>query len=211
VSLRGSFEVTPGGAKPRRNGARVDAERIRDLDGGELLELGQNEHLALVVVELLEKLLHEPHCFCFGERFVRPEVARIGEGLGVGVREVDMGTFATRGPSVLANDAHEDRKDPRFNRAATAWKVVEPEIGEASVGNQKDMLNHIVDCGIVHPKPSRSAPNELDVRMVKIFETVAFCRAGLRRHVVVGYSHNSGPGRHHRCQLQLAGHTTFHC
>src|SRR5207244_1883009 len=122
-------------AKPRRNRARVDAERIGDLDGRELLELGQDEDFALLVVELFEKALNEARRFHFGECFVWPEMARIGKRLGIGVRKVDMRALAPSRSPILPNHAHENGKDPSLNRAASAWKVIEAKFGETPVSD----------------------------------------------------------------------------
>jgi len=99
-----------------------------------------------------------------------------------------MGTLAPCRPPVFTNDAHEDGKDPSFNRPASAWKVIEAKLGKPSVGNQEHMLNHIVDSGIIHPKSPRPAPNEFDMCVVKVSKSLGFSRRRCRRFrdVVVG-------------------------
>jgi len=167
MAFGGSLEITSRGPEPGRNGARIDPERVGNLRRRELFELGEHEDLALVVVELFEKALDQASRFGFGERLVRAEVARIGERFGIGVGQVDMGALAAGSSTVLADHAHEDCEDPGLDRASSSRKVIEAEFGEASVGDQEDMLNNIVDCGIVHPESSRSAPDEFHVCVVK--------------------------------------------
>src|SRR5437868_5445681 len=104
-----------------------------------------------------------------------------------------MRTLASCRSPVFANDAHEYGEDPCFNRAAPAWEVVEAKLGKAPISNQEYVLHHVVDCGIVHPKPPRSAPNEFDVRVVKVSESLGFYRRRHFREGALGNSHGGGP------------------
>src|SRR4051794_1447010 len=101
-----------------------------------------------------------------------------------------MRTLAPCRSPVFANDAHENGKDPSFNRASSAWEVVEAKLGEPPISNQEHVLHHIVHCGIVHPESPRSAPNEFDMCVVKVSESLASSRGRRLRDVVVGNSHN---------------------
>src|SRR5262249_30316769 len=61
MSSERELERFAGCADARIDGVEVERERIGDLRGGELLELGQNEHFALLVVELVEDGVQDAH------------------------------------------------------------------------------------------------------------------------------------------------------
>jgi hypothetical protein len=55
----GPLEICPGGTKPRIHGRRIHPERLPDLAGRHLLELGEHEDRPLVVIERLEQLIDD--------------------------------------------------------------------------------------------------------------------------------------------------------
>jgi hypothetical protein len=81
-----------------------------------------------------------------------------------------MGTLAARRPSVFSHDARENGEDPSLDRTPSAGKIVETELRKAPMRDQEHVLYDIVDCGIVHPEPAGSSPDELNMCVIEVFE-----------------------------------------
>src|SRR4051812_44164736 len=97
----GLIEGLARGAQARAHRVDVLAERRRDLADAEVLVLGEHEDHALVVVELPEHALEQPHPLRAPGTLVR--TVRVVDGEGVGILWVTDALAARRPPRMLGD------------------------------------------------------------------------------------------------------------
>ena len=150
----------------RIRGLQRAARGLGHLDHRDLLELEEDEHRPLVVVEQRERLVeHDERAAALDLVLLRGLDACVGHGLD------HLLAAPVRPPPVLGGDAQADAVEPGPQGAAA-------ERGELAVDHDEDVLADVVGVGLGDPEPAQGAPH---VRAVLLEHLLEHGRPGFPR------------------------------
>ena len=165
VASREALELLPRQAQARVGGVHADAEDLRDLRHRKLLELGQDEHLALLFVEAVEHPLQEERPLAKRDDLVGAQRRR-GERINVGRRlaRTLVRALALHRSPVVPDDVEDDPGEPGAHRRAPL------ELREPALGDDEDLLNDVIDRPLADPERPRAPPDEAEMGAVDLLE-----------------------------------------
>jgi len=146
-------------AKTVSNGVDVNVECLRNLDLGHLLELRQDEHLTLLIVELLEKVMQELDSLCVRSLLERRTTVRALEAVGIDGGGRLIG--AARGTTDVAGDRERESKEPRLEIRAL-------EFSKLGMDHQKDFLHGVFGAGGWNTQTDERSVDELRIGIVEL-------------------------------------------
>jgi len=159
------LELLPGRAQTGRDRVHVRLDDLRNLGRAHLLDLSQDEDLALVLVESGQKTIQDaqgldPFQHRAGAVFV---IGRQGLNLGWIVSRL-VSRLALVGAPVVPHHVHQDLEDPGLELGSAF------EFGQPAVHHEEYLLHHIICIGWPDPHATHRAPHKIQLSLVHRIE-----------------------------------------